>query len=298
MCKTAEHPITQREHKHSFVMTESIHHRHGGHVLMAAAIPKRLEALKPPVLICNGYGAGIGAMGRLATILAEDEGRTVITYDEQRSRSAWPDPLGFRSDTILSVMDRFDRQTKDYFAAPTLIGWSTGGPAALGAAERLQAADEGERIGAIIPTASAGLGPQASQLELTARASLEVGRGLRSPRMVRALGLKAAQGCLGNLCRDVVLSAREVGALSRLDISSRLADLRASGVPLNIIAMESDIIFPIDKMTAAVEQAGLTDNLRVIDGTHINLAWQRSVIGRVVEIIDETEASQPARSAA
>lgn len=298
MCKTVEHPITQREHKHSFVMTESIHHRSGGHILMATAIPKRLEELKPPVLVCNGYGSGIGAMGRLATILAEEEGRTVITYDEQRSRSAWPDPLGFRSDTILSVMDRFDDQTDGYFTAPTLIGWSTGGPAAIGVAEKLQAEGATERLGAVIPTASAGLGPQASELELTARAGLEVGRGLRSPRMIRALGWRAAQCCLGNLCRDVILSTREVGALSRLDMSERLAEVQASGVPLSIIAMQRDLIFPLDKMSLAVEQAGLSDNLRVIDGTHINLAWRRSVINQVVEIIDQTEAERSGRTAA
>jgi hypothetical protein len=81
-------------------------------------------------------------------------------------------------------------------------------------------------------------------------------------------------------------------------MSERLAEVQASGVPLSIIAMQRDLIFPLDKMSLAVEQAGLSDNLRVIDGTHINLAWRRSVINQVVEIIDQTEAERSGRTAA
>lgn len=298
MCKTAEHPITQREHKNSIVMTETIHHRLGGHVLMATAIPKRPEFEKPPVLICNGYGSGIGAMGRLATVLAEEEGRSVITYNEQRSRAAWTDPLGFRAETVLSIMDRFDKNTKDYFTQPTLVGWSTGGPAAVGVAERLLMSGEEGRIGAVVPTASAGIGPQACEVELTVRAGLEVARGLKSVGMIRALGLRAAQCSAGYLCRDVVLSVREVSALSRLDISSRLVDLTQAEVPLSVIAMKQDLIFPVAQMEAAADRAGLRDNLRIIDGTHINLAWRRSIISQVVDVIEETEAVKATGAAA
>ncbi|HET6622649.1 MAG TPA: alpha/beta hydrolase [Candidatus Saccharimonadales bacterium] len=298
MCKVTEHPITHREHKHSVVMTESIHHRRGGHVLMATALPKRPEFDKAPVLICNGYGAGIGAMGRLATVLAEQEGRAVITYDELRSRAAWADPVSFRSETILSVMDRFDKDAGDYFSRPTLVGWSTGGPAAIGVAEYLLKNDEQERLGAVIPTASAGIGQQASEIELTVRAGLEIARGFRSPKVICALGAKAAQGFAGYLCRDIILSAREVGALSNLNMSERLADVDRAGVPLRIIAMTEDIIFPINKMTAAVEQIGLGHKLRSINGSHINLAWQPRVIKDVVNVIEEAEAVNPTTSAA
>jgi predicted metal-dependent phosphoesterase TrpH len=62
--------------------------------------------------------------------------------------------------------------------------------------------------------------------------------------------------------------------------------------------MKHDLIFPVDRMAAAIEQTGLSQKLRVIDGTHINLAWQRSTIGRVVDVIDETEAAGTAETAA
>lgn len=299
MCETEEHPITHRPHRRSVVSRELIHHRNGGHILMATATPRHAEEEKPPIVICNGYGAGINIVAHLASNLAEKHGRTVITYDEVRAKHARSDPIGFRADTVLSIIDRFDKGNDErYRLQPTLVGWSTGGAAATLATQRLVDEGEAERVGAVVPTASAAIGPQASEIELTARAAVEVARGLRSMKMVRALGAKAAHGFAGYVAKDIKLAVHEVVHLSRMDVRESLAAVRDVGIPMAVIAMRDDIIFPLAKKKAALEEHGLGEALRVLNGTHINMAWDHKVSQQVVQVIESLEPSRDAEAAA
>lgn len=292
MCEVAEHPITHRPHRYSSVSQELIHHRQGGHVLMATATPRYTEATKPPIMVCNGYGAGIQVVARLATALAEQEGRTVITYDEVRSKQARADPIGFRADTILSILDRFDAGIDErYHLRPTLVGWSTGGAAITLATEKLARGGEEARVGALIPTASAAIGRHATEIELVSRATAEVARGLRSLRMVRTLGAKAAHGFARYVASDVALAIGEVSHLARLDVRERLVELRDTGTKMAVIAMRHDFIFPLERVRHSLREHDLEDLLHVVDGTHINMAWDHDVKHQMAAVIESVEQS-------